>query len=371
MKKVTYLIGAGASANALPIVSRLTDRFKFFCWHLTYFIKGTGGEPSDNLIERGELIKKIERFYTIDTYAKNLYLQNPNLNTNKEYDSLVKYLSAFFIYEQLNKKKGEKSTIPLFERNGNSMVNGFDEDKEQKIKDEILKDLDYRYDSFLASLLKYNEKGEIEMPKEINIVSWNYDSQFEKSYMNLTSCTYDAALERLNFIGVEDGKTLNPDKPAFIKLNGTAAFYRDGSSFGNLFDYKKHHLNEESVRIFKEILTSPRNNYETALRFAWVKSDAANKAIDTAQKVLQESDIIVVIGYTFPYFNREEDREIFKHVNLPLRGGPRTQGKYHKMYIQAPSDNIESIVKRFESIKPLAEVERFTEVDQFLIPNEL
>ncbi|WP_114788837.1 hypothetical protein U0035_04410 [Niabella yanshanensis] len=384
MKKVTYLIGAGASANALPVVNGLTERFKLFCSHYQEYLRNIGNGSSQDSENRVQLIRNIEEHYTVDTYAKKLYLQNKHLHTNSEYNLLINHLSAFFIYEQLKKNLDDPCNSFLKSinaRHNQGIFGAFSKDHEDSIRqkmkndkrllDLMVKDLDYRYDSFFASVLTHNEKEEIVMPSEISIVSWNYDSQFEKAYMNFTGASYDQSLDALNFVGLKDGETLKEGQSAFIKLNGTAGFYNKGSSFGDLFDYSKHHVNKETFSIFKEILSSPRSRHENSLRFAWLKTDAAEYAIESAQKVLSESDIIVVVGYSFPYFNREVDRKIFEFVNLPFMDRRITKDSLQKVYIQAPKDNIDSIIKRFESIKPGRLVEGFSETDQFLIPNEM
>jgi hypothetical protein len=73
MAKVVYLLGAGASANAIPVVNSLTNRFKYFCRHYQEYLKNNGNEPADELTKRHKLIMEIENHYTIDTYAKNFF----------------------------------------------------------------------------------------------------------------------------------------------------------------------------------------------------------------------------------------------------------------------------------------------------------
>lgn len=365
MKRVTYLIGAGASAEALPVVFGLPKRFKFFI-DLMNNTSISGGLHPDTMGDLNYVLRNIENHSTVDTYAKKLFLQNPDLRANKEYDRLLNSLSCYFIYEQLKKDKTVKE---------NAVLNRefYKERPDFDFLNAIHNDLDKRYDTFFATVLTHDRStNQLILPKEINIISWNYDSQFEKAYMNYSGMSYDDSLDALNFIGLKDGEKVRVNQSSFIKLNGTAGFFTDKDKFGDLFDYSAHEMNEETVGIFKKILSSGRSEYKNSLRFAWVESDCSKYAIQAAIDVLKNSDIIVIIGYSFPYFNREVDRKIFSGVSVHTKGMIRTQtDSFSKIYIQAPTNSIKSISKRFEAIKPNSIVEEVTEVDQFLIPNEM
>jgi hypothetical protein len=78
--------------------------------------------------------------------------------------------------------------------------------------------------------------------------------------------------------------------------------------------------------------------------------------------IISRTDIVVVIGYSFPYFNREVDRYIFSNFT------PRTTSK---IYLQVPEPWFQSISNRFEGVHKWLKMTPYTEVDQFLIPNEL
>jgi len=69
-RNVTYIFGAGASANALPIVEFFNARLNYFLENLKYF------KQSKNLF--GDFIPLVEKILkeslqhsTIDTVAKN------------------------------------------------------------------------------------------------------------------------------------------------------------------------------------------------------------------------------------------------------------------------------------------------------------
>jgi hypothetical protein len=75
--------------------------------------------------------------------------------------------------------------------------------------------------------------------------------------------------------------------------------------------------------------------HESLLSFAWGNTDNTEKELFTsnrlkkAQNIAQETDILVIIGYSFPYFNREVDKEIFKSI--------LQRNSLQKIYCQDPS----------------------------------
>ncbi|HZE85068.1 MAG TPA: hypothetical protein VE035_12220, partial [Puia sp.] len=110
MPKVTYLFGAGASANCLPIVRDIPDRLNKFREFLVHggnkrekIFENIPGNPAlsqakDWLIkEVASLIEKCRIHASIDTYAKKLFITQ----SDREYESLKAILTCFFLYEQM------------------------------------------------------------------------------------------------------------------------------------------------------------------------------------------------------------------------------------------------------------------------------
>lgn len=93
----------------------------------------------DMLRDIDELANAITEHATIDTYAKKLAL----IRDYKKLRTLKNVLCAFFVWEQLDHKT------------------------------------DQRYDTFLANVLTMET---LYLPKELSVISWNYDSQFEMAY---------------------------------------------------------------------------------------------------------------------------------------------------------------------------------------------
>ncbi|MEZ5053877.1 MAG: hypothetical protein R2807_03785 [Chitinophagales bacterium] len=107
------------------------------------------------------------------------------------------------------------------------------------------------------------------------------------------------------------------------------------------------------------------------LVFAWENDDIVSKARQNAQNLISYSDAVVVIGYSFPTFNREIDRQLFKVFDGNCKGLSKKPSK--KIYIQDTPENAPKIKERLKAIgNNLFDVaEIYTEVDQFFIPPEL
>ena len=76
---------------------------------------------------------------------------------------------------------------------------------------------------------------------------------------------------------------------------------------------------------------------------------------------MSNTDVLVVIGYTFPFFNREIDRKILNHLRPQV-----------KVYIQDKYPN--RIKQNFRAVKntiPEGHIELKEETDQFFLPPEL
>ncbi len=148
-KQFTYLLGAGASANPLPVVAdfpkRLLNRYSEFNTSYThdfnnFFLSNLTYEEKQELFdihkEFDELSKNSTQFNSIDTFAKKLFLQNDIAGFNR----VKRILSNFLTIEQ---------TYHV---------------------------VDKRYDSFLASLLQKDSAGNLTpLPHNIKVLSWNYD----------------------------------------------------------------------------------------------------------------------------------------------------------------------------------------------------
>ena len=119
------------------------------------------------------------------------------------------------------------------------------------------------------------------------------------------------------------------------------------------------HFIHELVKIYAGLVHYQRD-FKTALKFSW-EDDSLN-TIKEAIESTHNTDILVVIGYSFPFFNRAVDREIIREMKLK------------KVYIQNESNDINRVRTGFLSIKPdmnPKDIVDITDTSQFFLPPEL
>lgn len=352
MEKIVYLLGAGASRgtrdtkdlsfkyelltkegnmqyggtcsnilSGLPVVNEIPGRLSLMLRSLALSkkkLQDSRVEDKDlnSLIEDIMWLKdNTEKHASVDTFAKKLYL----IDNQNDYFRLKRALVVYLTYEQYNKPDG-------------------------------------RYDSFFASILG---KDKDDLPHNISILSWNYDCQIEIAYGeylrsdNIVSTAYYLN-EVSKYAGLLDEDPYSKkDGFKIIKLNGTSLIGN-----GNYLGKNKHDDSVQSlIDLYKEITIG-----NIRLSFAWERMDNRFKTL--ISESVSDADVLVIIGYSFPFFNREVDRLIFKSMpNLK------------KVYIQDPNAEeikigLKSVMQ--ENTDTLIHIETFKpDVKQFFLPPEL
>lgn len=319
---VTYLFGAGASCNKLPMVSNMPQRMSDLISELDERIYKNYKSKSQaaKLLQIKESVEKFKNHLwslkdtalvhsSIDTYFKKLWLTN-NLNTY--YTHKNTYIYYLFIEELF-------SGLP-----------------------------DMRYDTFISSLLEKKD-DKIKLIKPINFMTWNYDMQFEKAMLQYISHNQTEIENLFNIIKLNGSLT----KGDFFTLNQN--YHMPGVKKDFIFE-----------KIFKDYTsfnyTKTKPNFDSNLQFSWEKENANI----SSHHQLSLTERLVIIGYSFPFFNRNVDRNLFGEHAMP---------RLKKVYIQVDAKDIESVAMRFRSIRPnfthdkmsynKQPIEFITRVDQF------
>lgn len=285
MAEVAYLLGAGASAECIPVVNGMADKIKKVKVDLAPILakisnstQGDARMTFNNYIQQvnsdlDKLHRICEEYFSIDTYAKKLFITN-----REEFQKLKVLLCYYFALLQIIERK------------------------------------DKRYDNLFASII--NEKQRL--PQKIKIFSWNYDCQLELSYSQFSyNATLNNAREELHIQTPRDISSSTNSVRGFhiVKLNGSASF-KDDVGFNYLIDTNVETKNQRLENLITNYCTiiNSGNPIETDLKFAWENQDYEDM-FRKLQLPLSKIKVVVIVGYSFPFFNREVDEEFFVKLN--------------------------------------------------------
>lgn len=306
MAEVTYLFGAGASNGILP----LSDQIKSNILEIETLFKTLCEDyPLDTkiIIDRKEYKKSESEIYdeiladfkwlqeiadsnkSIDSYAKRLAIRN----RHEEWELLRRLKIIFALY------------LNLIQINGR---------------------YDPRYEVFLSAL--HTSQG---FRDDLTILSWNYDLQFELAFHVLKPSRGIRPKRQELGIKVKGGRNINGrSRNRIYKLNGDCMFSslrrRDEYLFIDVIDK----IDKTSI---KNLLTNYTllkyfDHHETNLSFAWEEDYMENEEniLHTILNRINDTIQLVVIGYSFPDFNKE--------IDIQLIGAME---KLETIYIQNPS----------------------------------
>lgn len=350
MENITYLLGAGASANAIPVITSMPSRLREFK-NVFNLIKNKlvsiqslkigdvyfDGINFSNLHkEADKLLTNILQHSSVDTYAKKLYLADEK----DKYNLLKHLLNLYLIYEQVKTSDIDE----LINANTFSGISKEDNNINIKYRDF---NFDTRYDVFVASILGKGPKW----PDHIKIISYNYDNQI------------DLALDYYE----SPNNKLHPENEDFIiRLNGKATPFNSVKKVNK--DDIVNHLNIDSFikafKIFHNNCDTVDQTSDPSINFSWEWKDPNKEyimnRINTTQNIIGEADSFVIIGYSFPEFNREVDSKILSSVR------PQTN-----VFIQVHPDQqklVSERIKRFSANRINENIKFVDYIEQFFIP---
>lgn len=328
-KNITYLLGAGASANALPVINEIDSRLETFKGVLYSFIQQKQRNPATNdlnpaahqLFEKVEwLIINTKNHLTIDTFARKLFAKNSSHNDLR---SLKRVLSTFFLYEQIR-----------FEHNAHLRTDEYGVYQFKQTPDK-------RYDGLISSIISDTINNNA-LLGNIKIISWNYDTQFEQAYKEFWD--FESIHQTHSNLQVVPGKwivekgekqEIDYTKFSLIHLNGIAGFKSIIEKPSKTLIDKYQNITPRTDEFINDIILyydeiTNIENYSTSneeatlfFNYAWeskatgheFESPLAKTAVSTAEKIAEMTDILVVIGYTFPLFNRTVDNTLISKMN--------------------------------------------------------
>lgn len=262
------------------------------------------------------------RHSSVDTFAKKLFIKGET----EELTKLKVILSVFFILEQLRNK------------------------------------VDQRYDSFFAALLQ-NDRS---LPNHLRILSWNYDLQFELAFSGYSD-VFDIKQPGLyvSHKFFPRYEKINKDTFGLYKLNGTTSLAdRNGFDFYHYISSWEQGLTSNNFSdILKNFGTSKYQpeKVNSNLSFAWEQEKhEVNNITKAAEMAIIGTTVLVIIGYSYPFFNRETDRILVNAIAQTSL----------KIYIQDlyPESVKESFLSAWPAHLPPPEFVYKKSVKQFFLP---
>lgn len=302
--KITYFLGAGASFYSVPIVKDFSEQFKRMAsdygkynpdvdWiNLLNNNANLDDLPTElrskvnfqqRIHEIGNLMKE---YNTIDTLALYYFYTD-----TKKYQEVKLLMDLFFIYWQ------NTSTS-----------------KWQKI--------DPRYISLMSYILKLDDQ-KLVLPNEIKFITWNYDSQLLFAYQKFSNISLISDVAK--YAKLYPYYTNSDSEPSIIHLNGIAGVLKD-IKFDRFLNYNSH---EDSHKSMVDVLYTHyeefKNHYLyyeeninkplSLLNFSWDSLSKVSSGLNKSEQYLNNSDYVVIIGYSFPQFNRRYDLNLMKSIN--------------------------------------------------------
>ena len=343
--RVVYLLGAGASEGALPVVSKIPAKLGE---HLRWLkqrgarlngkrqlVPGEAASDQAKLLEEYTQIiailkRQAEAHQSIDTYAKKLFLKRSDNKADQRFADLKVGLSLFLSWVQTKQRKP-----------------------------------DARYDGFLASVLTNGADGSVGIPKEVLILNWNYDQQLALAFNAYQlNGTLDSAMEELGMRPLELLANESSKPCRSVHLNGMFALWGESGAIEGLTPWgsrKEEDLLDALLLSYYRVRYAPGLNPNSLLlRFAWENEE--DPRLEMIEGALENCEALVVIGYSFPFFNRRIDRRIIGAME-----------SLQRIYIQAPTSSAQDIARtvRTMELPDVCKVEVYENTTTFFLPPEL
>jgi len=355
MTKITYLLGAGASYYSFPIwkeqakamqtIGNQELRASLQSHQKNIVFNYTSKEEINTLSTDKQKVlwhiayfgKQGEKFNTVDTYARKLYLQGEYTDLNL----LKMSVSIFFdLWENFYDEKF-KQIYPR--KKGEHQNNNVNYEK-----------IDARYISLLSVFLE-KKSSNIELNSDISFITWNYDLQLEGAFKMFIEKDKEIAFEEIDAL-IPFMENTNRDN-RIHHLNGHRGFYETEKPDNAL---RKFETYENYWNINEKIYTDvSRNNakFNNLIKYAW-EQETNTTRFEKIANVLKETEILIVIGYSFPLFNRKIDQLLFNNLNSQI---------IKEIIYQDPHGDKDQIANLFRTPEEF-KIRLLEKVEQFYIP---
>lgn len=319
--KVTYVLGAGASFEAVPVVAKVPERLKRFAniWD--------DGRVEETALSVFEAHSVKEPKSALESFKRDIIRLSNKISTRNSFDSLAR---EFWLNDNAQELSLLKNILSAF-----------------FIHEEATGGIDKRLRALITELIDSRSKR---LRDNVFFISWNYDNQIERIFcdlfgnFNLRESTWDFGVFP---IFSDNGEFLDQITPIkrehrVIKANGTYGYLPDytmidysDSSFsigmgnGRVGDDVEIYKVASSTIISQIVRFSPIINPRFKSNFnPLIFSFESMRPYDISGligKYANDTEVLVVIGYSFPAANQQIDSKILMSMK-----------QLRKVFIQNP-----------------------------------
>ena len=202
-------------------------------------------------------------------------------------------------------------------------------------------------------------------------------------------------LENLFIYPIDDKhRSFNKNRMSMLHINGVSGHFDFNFKFNDkeitsmINNYINHtnpldsfvlNIDNQYIDFLIELFL---NHNQCCISYAWEDGNNsddnsyADSRLEDIQNLVKDTNILVIIGYSFPFFNREIDNHIFNSLD---------RYKLQKVYFQDPTDNNgHFLYERFPMLKeqvpigrgilsevPAIPIIHITDCNQYYVPVEL
>lgn len=362
MAKITYLLGAGASYNSCPILEKQAEMMLKVAE--TELIELTRKDDGSGAIKSTIYNFSIEEKDTLpnDNQLKILWHIGYFGNKAKEYNTIDTYARKLFLNDEITELNLLKMSVSVFF----DLWENFYESRYQNLSEVKYQKIDNRYKSTFSILL--NKDNGIKLNNNFKFISWNYDLQIEsafKMFLKNEENDFNKINQYFKFKETQNDSDIND----IFHLNGHRGFFKDKTSKGEEKEFILKILNRfedywNNIDWLFESTEKGSANCNNFIKYAW-EHNLNDNFFKKISNVMNETEVLIIIGYSFPAFNREIDQYLFSKI-LP--------NKIKKIVYQDPNGSVQLIENLFEVPNLLKnKIEVISEpksLNQFHLPND-
>lgn len=342
MARVAYLFGAGASANALPMVAEISASMNA---QLSYLDNLEKELPEENMGPGLVNYTYRKAFKDYCCELKDLHhvlTKNPRLTIDT-------HARAVQRKDQIKARK-LKAVMTLF----------------FAIEQQRRNVVDWRYDQFFNALIGPREHR---LPEHVVMLTWNYDQQIAMSLGQLT--TSGSVIDAMDSHGIRTLRSLeriSQRNYRILHLNGIAGYYwqRDEIPTYDGLNTRRATLDRWRGWLRPFGLTYYLHHYEDLyplLDYAWDIEDNLETYLDNAKPPLTDVEKLIVIGYSFPAYNKRVDIGLLRRMPKLRRVTIQVRNKHRGEQLR------NRLEEEYSSLS--GKVITFEGCDQFLLPEEI